>query len=90
MHTVEGGLPASSTFASASAAIAAVLYEYRYSFIYQGAQHIAALRDYNMFNLAYVSQPGIPSPGANDALVDKLPITLAETNARGGNITPVP
>ncbi len=90
VHTVEGGLPAYSTFPTAAAAINAVLYEYRYSFVLQGAQHIGALRDYNMFNLAYVSQPGIPSPGANDALVDKLPITLAETNARGGNITPVP
>ena len=91
VHTVEGGLPAYSTFTTSAAAIAAVLYEYRYSFVYGGAQHIAALREYNMFNAAYVSQPGIPTPGpSKDALVQSLPIPQAESNARGGNITPTP
>lgn len=90
VHTVEGGLPAYSTFTSTPAAVTALLYELRYTFAYLGPQHIVALRDYGLFNLAYVSQPGMPSPGANDALVQSLPITLNETNARGGNITPVP
>jgi starch-binding outer membrane protein, SusD/RagB family len=91
VHTVEGGLPAYSTFTSAASAIAAVLYEYRYSFIYNGPQHLDALREYNMINQAYVSQPGIPTPGpAKDALVQSLPITQNESNARNGNITPVP
>ena len=90
VHTVEGGLAPYATFPSAAAAIQAVLYEYRYSFAYIGPQHIVALREYGLFNLAYVSQPGIPSPGANDALVSQLPITQNESNARGGNVTPQP
>ncbi len=90
VHTVEGGLPAYATFTSSAAAIAAVLYEYRYSFAYAGPQHIVALREYGLFNIAYVSQAGMPSPGAADALVQSLPITQNEANARGGNVTPVP
>lgn len=91
VHTVEGGLPAYGTFATADDAIAAVLYEYRYSFIYQGPQHVDALREYSMLNQAYVSQPGIPTPkSGNDALVQELPIPQNESNARNGNVTPVP
>ena len=89
-HTVEGGLAPYATFATASAAINGLLYEVRYTFAYIGPQHIVALREYGLFNLAYVSQPGMPSPGASDALVSQLPITQNESNARGGNITPVP
>ena len=89
-HTVEGGLAPYATFATAAAAIDGLLYELRYTFAYFGPQHIVALREYGLFNLAYVSQPGMPSPGANDALVNRLPITQNESNARGGNITPVP
>ena len=90
VHTVEGGLPAYATFTSSAAAIAAVLYEYRYSFAYMGPQHIDALREYQMLNLAYVSQPGIPTPkGGHDALVQSLPIPQTESNARDGNVTPV-
>jgi starch-binding outer membrane protein, SusD/RagB family len=89
-HTVEGGLAPYATFATASAAINGLLYEIRYTFAYFGPQHIVALREYGLFNLAYVSQPGMPSPGAKDALVSELPITQNESNARGGNVTPVP
>ena len=90
VHTVEGGLPAYSTFTSSSAAINALLYELRYTFVTIGPQHMDALREYGMFNLAYVTQPGMPSPGASDALVSELPIPQNESNARGGNITPQP
>lgn len=91
VHTVEGGLAPYPTFTSASAAIQAVLYEYRYSFALQGPQHLVALREYGLLNQNYVSQPGIPTPGPTaDALVQTLPITLNETNAQKGNITPVP
>lgn len=90
VHQVEGGLPAYLTFLDANAAIDAILYEYRYSFIYQGPQHLVALRQYAKINLAYVSQTGMPSPGANDALVQQLPIPGNEAAARGGNITPTP
>jgi len=87
VHTVEGGLPAYATFTTADAAIAAVLYEYRYSFAYFGAQHLVALREYGMMNAAYLGQPGMP---AYQVIVAKLPIPLAEVNSRGGDITPVP
>jgi starch-binding outer membrane protein, SusD/RagB family len=89
-HTVEGGLPPYPTFTTATDAINAVLYEIRYTFAYLGPQHIVALREYKLFNLNYVSQKGIPSPGATDALVSQLPITQNEKNARNGDITPVP
>lgn len=89
-HTVEGGLAPYATFATPSAAINGLLYEIRYTFAYIGPQHIVALREYGLFNLAYVSQPGMPSPGASDALVSQLPIIQNESNARGGNVTPVP
>ncbi len=91
VHTVEGGLTPYATFTTATAAIDAVLYEYRYSFAYQGPQHLVALREYQRLNDAYISQPGIPTPGAGkDALVQTLPITKAESDARGGDITPTP
>jgi hypothetical protein len=89
-HTVEGGLPPYPTFATASDAINGLLYELRYTFAYFGPQHIVALREYGLFNLAYVSQPGMPSPGASDALVSQLPIIQNESNARNGDLTPVP
>ena len=87
VHTVEGGLSAYPTFTSASAAIDAVLYEYRYSFAYIGPQHIVALREYGKFDQAYVSQPGMP---LTKVMVQDLPIPLGEVNSRGGDITPVP
>ncbi len=91
VHAVEGGLPPLTSFASAASAQQAVLYEYRYSFVLQGPQHLVALREYNGLNAAYVSQPGIPTPGASaDAYVQTLPITTNETNARNGDITPKP
>lgn len=89
VHTIEGGLPAYSTFTSASAAIQAVLYEYRYSFILEGPQYLVALRQYGLLDQSYVSQPGIPTPGpTKDALVQRLPIPQNEANARGGNVQP--
>lgn len=91
VHTVEGGLPPLPTFTTVSQAQDAVLYEYRYSFILQGPQHLVALRSYGRINAAYVSQPGIPTPGASsDALVQVLPIPKAEVDARNGDVTPKP
>lgn len=91
VHVGEGGLAPYATFTTSAAAIAAVLYEYRYSFAYMGPQHIDALREYQMLNRAYVSQPGIPTPkSGNDALVQAYPVPQTEANARGGNVTPVP
>lgn len=89
VHTIEGGLPPYPTATTAAQAIQDLLYEYRYSFILQGPQYLVALRQYGLLNQAYVSQPGIPTPGpTKDALVQRLPITQNEANARGGNVTP--
>lgn len=92
VHTAEGGMTAYPTFTSSAAAIAAVLYEYRYSFVYSGPQHLDALREYGAFNTAYVSQAGMPTPlpPAGDALIQQLPIPQNEQNARNGAITPQP
>jgi hypothetical protein len=87
VHTVAGGLAPYTPFLTPAAAIAAVLYEYRYSFAYLGPQHIVALREYGMFNTTYTSQPGMPT---TVVLVQDLPIPLTEINARNGNVTPVP
>lgn len=87
VHTVAGGLAPYPTFTTAASAIAAVLYEYRYSYAYLGPQHIVALREYGMFNTAYTSLPGMP---LTVVLVSDLPIPLTEVNARNGDITPVP
>lgn len=91
VHTVEGGLPPYPTFTTAAGAIQAVLYEFRYSFVFEGAQHLAALREYGMLNAAYVSQPGMPTPGPSlDVFTSAYPIPQTERNARNGNYTPVP
>lgn len=91
IHTVEGGLPAYPMFTTSPAAIQALLYEYRYSFALQGPQHLVALREYGLLNNAYISQPGIPTPGAGkDPLNQMLPIPSTESAARNGNITPQP
>lgn len=91
VHTVEGGLPAYATFTSAAAAIQALLYEYRYSFVMEGPQHLVALREYGLLNDAYISQPGIPTPGVGkDPLNQVLPIPATESGPRKGNITAQP
>ncbi|GJG87820.1 hypothetical protein tb265_30010 [Gemmatimonadetes bacterium T265] len=91
VHRVEGGLPAYGTFATPASAIQALLYEYRYSFVAQGPQHLVALREYGVLNDAYISQPGIPTPGAGkDPLNQRNPIPNSEATARGGNVTPQP
>ncbi len=68
VHTVEGGLPPYATFTTTAAAIQAVVYEYRYSFILQGPQHLIALREYGLLNSSYVSQPGIPTSSTDPLL----------------------
>ena len=90
VHTVEGGL-APLVATSPTAVQDAILYEYRYSFLLQGPQHLVALRSYKRLNAAYVSQPGMPTPGpAADAFVQNLPIPKAESDARNGQLTPKP
>jgi len=95
VHTGEGGLPALGSFANAAAARAAILYEMRYSLVYEGPYHLEALREYGALTKAYVTQPGMPSVAsdpthANDPLQAGIPIPNGEKAARGGNITPTP
>ncbi|MDB4898757.1 MAG: RagB/SusD protein, partial [Gemmatimonadetes bacterium] len=95
VHVGEGGLPAYTLFTSLAAARQAILYEYRYSFIYEGPYHLVALREYSAVTLAYVTQPGMPTVTSDsthkaDPLLTTLPIPSTEAAARGGNVTPVP
>jgi len=95
VHTVEGGLAPYPVFASLTAARQAILYEYRYSFIYEGPYHLIALREYGALTKAYVTQPGMPSVASDpshssDPLQAALPIPANEAAARSGNIAPQP
>ena len=95
VRTQEGGLAPYATFADVGAARTAILYEYRYSFIYEGPYHLIALREYGGITKAYVTQPGMPNvtsdpSHASDPLQSALPIPANEAAARGGNITPQP
>ena len=95
VRVAEGGLAPVATFANVTAARNAILYEMRYSLIYEGPFHLNALREYAMLTKAYVTQPGMPNlasdPGhANDPLQTAMPIPLTEVQARNGNVTPVP
>jgi hypothetical protein len=94
----EGGNAPYALFTTAAQAQAAILYEYRYSFLYEGPYYLVAARQYSIINLAYVTQPGMPSLGspldlahASDPLQTTLPIPAAEIAARGGGaLTLVP
>lgn len=88
VHQIEGGLPAYVLFPNAATAIDAILYEYRYSFIYVGPQHLVARRQYNKLDNTYLSQSGMPTSASNITLA--LPISGFEATARGGNVTPEP
>jgi hypothetical protein len=99
VHTIEGGLSPLSTFGSVAAARAAILYEMRYSLLFEGPYYLTALREYSALNRAYVSQPGMPAVKVgttcdtghtNDPLQTTLPMPQNESVARNGNVTPVP
>jgi hypothetical protein len=95
VHTVEGGLPGVAAFASVDAARNAILYEYRYSHLFEGPHYLVALRQYAKLTRAYVSQPGMPAVKSDlnhvkDPLQSVLTMPQNESVARGGNVTPVP
>lgn len=95
VHTVEGGLAPYALFPDLATARQAILYEYRYSFIYEGPYHLIALREYGGLTKAYVTQSGMPTVSsdpshASDPLQTTLPIPANEAAARNGNVTPVP
>ena len=75
VRVTEGGLAPVATFANVAAARQAILYEMRYSLIYEGPFHLGALREYAMVTKAYVTQPGMPNLAsdpthANDTAAD--------------------
>ena len=95
VHQVEGGFAAPVAFATVPAAHDAILYEMRYSLLFQGPFYLNALRQYSALTRAYVSQPGMPSTGkdythSKDPLQTVLVMPQNEAVARNGNVTPVP
>jgi hypothetical protein len=95
VHTGEGGLPPYALFTGLAQARQAILYEYRYSFIYEGPRHLVTARQYGAITKAYVKQAGMPSVASDtahvsDPLQTTLPIPQNEAAARNGNVTPVP
>jgi hypothetical protein len=95
VRVAEGGLAALPTFASVAAARQAILYEMRYSLIYEGPFHLEALREYGLLTKAYVTQAGMPTltsdpSHAGDPLTTVIPIPSGEVAARNGNVTPQP
>ena len=79
-----GGLSPYATFTSASTARTALLYEKRYSLLFESAQRLVDLRAYSRLNAAFLRKER-----ADDIFQNALPIPLGEVNGRGG-ITPVP
>jgi hypothetical protein len=95
VRSVEGGLASLATFANVADARAAILYEYRYSFLFEGPYHLGALRAYSALTKAYVSQSGMPTLKTDpDHSIDPRQTALAfpqnESVARGGDVTPKP
>ena len=77
------GLAPLAPFADKTSAINAVLYEKRYSLLFEGPQRLDDLRDYGRLNSTYLRQER-PSDPYNAA----LPIPRAELNARGVTVNP--
>ncbi|HUX32891.1 MAG TPA: RagB/SusD family nutrient uptake outer membrane protein [Gemmatimonadaceae bacterium] len=77
----QGGLAPYATFATKAAAISAVLYEKRYSLLFQGAQRLVDLRAYGRLNATYLHPET-----ATDVFQTALPVPTREVNGRGGSI----
>src|SRR5258708_5795905 len=95
VHTVEGGIAPLGAFAAATDARAAILYETRYSMLFEGPYYLTALREYSALTRAYVSQPGMPQQKSDpnhlsDPLTSTLPIPQNHSVARNGAVTPKP
>ena len=82
VRTNEGGLAPLATFASVAAGRAAVLYEKRYSMLFESAQRLVDLRAYGEFNSTFMTKEL-----SGDTFQSTLPIPQNEINARGG-VTP--
>jgi starch-binding outer membrane protein, SusD/RagB family len=77
------GLLPHVTFTSATSAIDAVLYEKRYSLLFEGPQRLVDLRGYARLNATYFRKE-LPSDPFNAA----MPLPRAELNARGLSTNP--
>jgi hypothetical protein len=79
VRTNEGGLPALATFATVAAGRAAVLYEKRYTLLFESAHRLVDLRAYSEFNSTFLVKEV-----AGDTFQSTLPLPQGEINARGG------
>jgi hypothetical protein len=77
------GLAPLAPFADKQSAINAVLYEKRYSLLFEGPQRLDDLREYGRLNSTYLRKETTTDP-YNAA----LPIPRAELNARGVTVNP--
>jgi hypothetical protein len=84
VRTNDGGLSAYPTFTSASTARSAVLYEKRYSLLYESAHRLVDLRAYSRLNAAYLKKER-----TDDIFQSALPIPQREVDGRGG-VIPTP
>lgn len=86
VHVGEGRLAPYATFTSRDEALTALNYEYRYSLILEGWQHLAFMRRYGLLTRTFITQPGVPNGGATDPLNQALPIPVGESTARNGAV----
>ncbi len=79
VRTNLGGLPALATFGTQAAGRTAVMYEKRYTMLFESAHRLVDLRAYGFLNAAHLRQE---TPG--DVFQATLPIPQTEINGRGG------
>ncbi|MBA3341570.1 MAG: hypothetical protein H0T48_07010 [Gemmatimonadaceae bacterium] len=84
VRSASGGLAGLAPFASATAAIDAILREKRYSLLLESAHRLVDLRAYGRLNATYFKKE---LPG--DIFLKALPIPQNEADQRGGNVTAV-
>lgn len=72
-----------STATTASQAITDVLYDKRYSLLFEGPQRLVDLRAYGRLNANFLTKEV-----ASDPFNSAFPIPKAESDARGGNLAP--
>lgn len=95
VRVAEGTLAPLPTFTDKTTARNAILYEMRYSLVYEGPFYLQALREYGLLTKAYVTQAGMPNLSsdpthASDPLQTAIPIPSGEVAARKGDVTPKP
>lgn len=84
VRSAAGGLAPLAPFASATAAIDAILREKRYSLLMESAHRLVDLRAYGRLNVTYFKKER-----SGDIFLKALPIPQNESDQRGGNIAPV-